>query len=161
MRVEDHPIDYAEFEGVIPPGEYGAGAVMVWDRGTWAPDAQDVDAALRRGELKFTLYGTKLRGSWVLVRTRSGYPPSSGRPAWLLIKHRDAYATDRDVTAAMPDSVISARTLAAIAGAEGGSIEHAASAKPPGRARGSARRGSAPASRPAPRRTPRRQAPTR
>lgn len=133
MRVEDHPIEYADFEGAIPAGEYGAGTVMVWDRGTWVPETQDVDAALRRGELKFTLHGTKLRGSWVLVRTRSGYPPSSGRPAWLLIKHRDAYATDRDVTAAMPDSVVSERTLAAITRATGGDQERTAARASPRR----------------------------
>jgi bifunctional non-homologous end joining protein LigD len=134
MRVEDHPVDYAGFEGVIPEGEYGAGAVMVWDRGTWVPDEADVDAALRRGELKFTLHGTKLKGSWVLVRTRSGYPASSGRPAWLLIKHRDAYASDRDVTASMPNSVVSRRTLAGIAEAGGGDVRKAASGDPGGRA---------------------------
>ncbi len=126
MRVEDHPVDYAGFEGVIPEGEYGAGAVMVWDRGTWVSDDPDVDAALRRGELKFTLHGTRLKGSWVLVRTRRGYPASSGRPAWLLIKHRDAYASDRDVTASMPNSVVSKKTLAGIA--------EAASGAPAGRA---------------------------
>jgi len=115
MQVEDHPLDYAAFEGIIPEGEYGAGAVMVWDRGTWLPDDPDVDGSLRRGELKFTLKGEKLKGSWVLVRTRSGYPPSSGRPAWLLIKHRDAFASTRDVETAMPRSAASARTLAEIA----------------------------------------------
>jgi bifunctional non-homologous end joining protein LigD len=135
MRVEDHPIDYADFEGVIPEGEYGAGTVMVWDRGTWIPEDEDVDAALRRGELKFTLKGTKLKGSWVLVRTRSGYPGSSGREAWLLIKHRDAYASDRDITASMPRSVISNRTLAEIAQAEGGNVKKAASGDPPRRGR--------------------------
>ncbi len=115
MRVEDHPLDYAAFEGTIPEGEYGAGAVMVWDRGTWLPDDPDVDGSLRRGELKFTLHGEKLKGSWVLVRTRSGYPPSSGRPAWLLIKHRDAFASTRDVETAMPRSAASKRTLTEIA----------------------------------------------
>ncbi len=139
VRVEDHPIDYANFEGVIPAGEYGAGTVIVWDRGTWVPETPDVDTALRRGELKFTLHGTKLRGSWVLVRTRSSYPPSSGRPAWLLIKHGDAYASDRDITAAMPDSVVSQRTLAATAPAEGGTARKAASGAPARRA--SAKRG--------------------
>ncbi|HET8999334.1 MAG TPA: DNA polymerase ligase N-terminal domain-containing protein [bacterium] len=142
MRVEDHPVDYARFEGVIPEGEYGAGTVMVWDRGTWVPDDPDVDAALRRGELKFTLRGTKLKGSWVLVRTRSGYPASSGRPAWLLIKHRDAYASDRDVTVSRPNSVVSRRTLAGIAGAASGDAA--------GRAGGSAT--AAIVRRPAPRR---------
>ena len=135
MRVEDHPIDYADFEGVIPEGEYGAGTVMVWDRGTWIPEDEDVDAALRRGELKFTLKGTKLKGSWVLVRTRSGYPASSGREAWLLIKHRDAHAADGDVTASMPRSVISKRTLAEIAQAEGGTAKTAAPGDPSGRGR--------------------------
>jgi bifunctional non-homologous end joining protein LigD len=120
MRVEDHPLEYADFEGAIPEGEYGAGTVIVWDRGTWAPDVPDVDAALRQGELKFTLHGTKLKGSWVLVRTRSGYPPSSGRPAWLLIKHRDAYASDRDIATEMPRSAASNRTLEEIAQAAGG-----------------------------------------
>ncbi len=120
MRVEDHPVDYAGFEGTIPKGEYGAGTVMVWDRGTWRPDVPDVDAALRRGELKFTLRGKKLKGSWVLVRTRSGYPPgSSGRQAWLLIKHRDAFASTKDVETAMPRSAVSNRTLAEIADAAG------------------------------------------
>ncbi len=137
MRVEDHPIDYAGFEGVIPEGEYGAGTVMVWDRGTWVPDDPDVDAALRQGELKFTLRGTKLKGSWVLVRTRSGYPASSGRPAWLLIKHRDANASDRDVTTSMPNSVASRRTLAGIAEAGGGDVRKAAAGDPTGRAGGS------------------------
>ena len=151
MRVEDHPLDYADFEGAIPEGEYGGGTVMVWDRGTWIPDDPDVDAALRRGELKFTLQGTKLKGSWVLVRTRSGYPASSGRPAWLLIKHRDAYASDRDVTTAMPHSVISNRTLAEIAQAAGGNVEKAASGDPSSRIRQGTRAAPAPRSRTRPR----------
>src|SRR6476469_5732450 len=76
MHVEDHPIDYGEFEGVIPSG-YGAGIVMLWDRGTWIPEVDDVDAALRKGDLKLTLNGYKLKGSWVLVRTR-GWGAASG-----------------------------------------------------------------------------------
>src|SRR6202158_4190111 len=84
MQVEDHPIDYAQFEGTIPKGEYGGGTVMVWDIGTWTPEQPDVDAALKKGDLKFTLHGKKLRGSWVLVRTR-GFG-SSSKPSWLLIK---------------------------------------------------------------------------
>src|SRR5580693_5308712 len=91
MQVEDHPIDYANFEGVIPEGEYGGGTVMVWDKGTWEPEVEDVDAALKKGDLKFTLHGKKLKGSWVLVRTR-GYGRSSDR-SWLLIKHRDQFAS--------------------------------------------------------------------
>src|SRR5580692_9671001 len=70
MQVEDHPIEYGDFEGVIPEGEYGGGTVMVWDQGTWSPESPDVDAALAKGDLKFTLHGKKLKGSWVLVRTR-------------------------------------------------------------------------------------------
>src|SRR5271157_238464 len=70
MQVEDHPLEYASFEGVIPEGEYGGGTVMVWDDGTWAPEVPDVNEALKKGDLKFTLHGKKLKGSWVLVRTR-------------------------------------------------------------------------------------------
>lgn len=147
MRVEDHPIDYADFEGVIPDGEYGAGTVMVWDRGMWVPDDPDVDGALRRGELKFSLQGSKLKGSWVVVRTRSGYPASSGRPAWLLIKHRDAYASDRDITAEKPRSVISNRTLAGIARAGGGDVQKAASGDPSGGGRRSLKGAPTPRSR--------------
>ncbi len=67
MHVEDHPIEYGTFEGVIPEG-YGAGVVMLWDVGTWTPETDDVDAALKKGDLKFTLNGYKLKGSWVLVQ---------------------------------------------------------------------------------------------
>jgi bifunctional non-homologous end joining protein LigD len=127
--VEDHPVEYAKFEGVIPEGEYGGGTVMVWDLGTWIPEAPDVDASLRKGDFKFTLKGKKLKGSWVLVRTR-GFPPGSGRPSWLLIKHRDAYALAEDITIAKPRSVVSGRTLAAIARDEGGDIRKAAAGDP-------------------------------
>src|SRR5690242_8960070 len=108
MMVEDHPLEYGGFEGVIPEGEYGGGTVMLWDRGTWKPEVPDVDEAMRKGELKFSLSGKKLHGSWVLVRTRGGYG-GSGKSAWLLIKHRDEYATKEDVTAAEPRSVASKR----------------------------------------------------
>src|SRR6266704_1662925 len=100
MHVEDHPFDYGEFEGVIPEG-YGAGIVMLWDRGTWTPETDDVGAALKKGDLKFTLNGYKLKGSWVLVRTGGRYPGArSGSDArsWLLIKHRDEWAGDLDIT---------------------------------------------------------------
>jgi bifunctional non-homologous end joining protein LigD len=105
MQVEDHPIEYGEFEGVIPEG-YGAGIVMLWDKGTWEPETDDVDAALRKGDVKFRLDGFKLKGSWVLVRTR-GYGESSsgsGR-SWLLIKHRDDWAGPIDITTFAPTSV--------------------------------------------------------
>src|SRR5205823_4767158 len=128
MHVEDHPLEYAGFEGIIPAGEYGGGTVMVWDRGTWAPEVSDVGAALRKGELKFTLHGKKLRGSWVLVRTRGG--PSGGKSAWLLIKHRDRFASDEDIAATQPRSVVSRRLLAEIAWQEGGDVERAATGAP-------------------------------
>jgi bifunctional non-homologous end joining protein LigD len=102
MHVEDHPIEYGDFEGVIPEG-YGAGIVMLWDRGTWSPEADDVDAALKKGDLKFTLDGVKLKGSWVLVRTRGPRDPS-GR-SWLLIKHRDDWAGPIDIAEFAPLSV--------------------------------------------------------
>src|ERR1035437_10145526 len=70
MAVEDHPLEYGGFEGIIPEGEYGGGTVMVWDRGTWEPDDPDVGAGLSKGGLKFTLRGSKLKGSWVLVQTK-------------------------------------------------------------------------------------------
>jgi bifunctional non-homologous end joining protein LigD len=128
MQTEDHPIDYATFEGIIPEGEYGGGTVMVWDRGTWEPESPDVAAALKKGDLKFRLDGEKLQGSFVLVRTRGGY---GGRSAWLLIKHRDAYASDEDLTTTQPRSVKSKRLLAEIAWHEGGNVEKAAGADPP------------------------------
>lgn len=101
-QVEDHPFDYGEFEGVIPEG-YGAGIVMLWDKGTWEPEVPDIDAALAKGDLKFRLNGFKLKGSWVLVRTRGG--PGGDRTNWLLIKHRDEWAGPVDVTEAFPNSV--------------------------------------------------------
>jgi bifunctional non-homologous end joining protein LigD len=108
MHVEDHPIEYGTFEGVIPEG-YGAGIVMLWDQGTWTPEVADVDAALKKGDLKFTLDGYKLKGSWVLVRTGGRYPGgspgSSGARSWLLIKHRDDWAGDVDITEFAPKSV--------------------------------------------------------
>jgi bifunctional non-homologous end joining protein LigD len=104
MHVEDHPIEYGTFEGVIPEG-YGAGIVMLWDQGTWRPESEDVDAALKKGDLKFTLDGYKLKGSWVLVRTGGRYPGGSGDRSWLLIKHRDDWAGDVDITTFAPLSV--------------------------------------------------------
>jgi bifunctional non-homologous end joining protein LigD len=112
-RVEDHPVEYGGFEGSIPEGEYGGGTVMLWDRGTWTPEVPDVDAALGKGELKFTLNGKKLKGSWVLVRTK-GYGGSK-KESWLLIKHRDRYASTEDVLEKKPKSVVSNRLLDEIA----------------------------------------------
>ncbi len=104
MHVEDHPIEYGTFEGVIAEG-YGAGIVMLWDQGTWTPESPDVDAALKKGDLKFTLDGYKLKGSWVLVRTGGRYPGGSGDRSWLLIKHRDDWAGDVDITEFAPKSI--------------------------------------------------------
>src|ERR1700684_3284607 len=129
MEVEDHPIDYANFEGVIPEGEYGGGTVMVWDKGTWEPEVEDVDAALQKGDLKFTLEGKKLRGSWVLVRTKLGYG-GSAKPQWLLIKHRDRYASADDVLKEEPRSVLTNRLLADIARDDGGDVKKAATGDP-------------------------------
>jgi bifunctional non-homologous end joining protein LigD len=128
MQVEDHPLEYASFEGVIPEGEYGGGTVMVWDQGTWSPESPDVDAALAKGDLKFTLHGKKLQGSWVLVRTH-GWGSSSGR-SWLLIKHRDQYTATKDVTIEKPRSIVSNKLLAEIARDGGGNVEKAATGDP-------------------------------
>jgi bifunctional non-homologous end joining protein LigD len=129
MQVEDHPVEYASFEGVIPEGEYGGGTVMVWDQGTWTPESPDVTAALEKGDLKFTLHGKKLKGSWVLVRTR-GYG-SGAKTSWLLIKHRDSFASPTvDVAEEMPRSAVSNRLLAEIARDGGGDVEKAATGDP-------------------------------
>jgi bifunctional non-homologous end joining protein LigD len=129
MQVEDHPIEYGSFEGAIPEGEYGGGTVMVWDTGEWSPESDDVASALQKGDLKFTLYGKKLRGSWVLVRTR-GYGSRADK-SWLLIKHRDRYASKIDITEKKPRSVLSRRLLADIARQHGGDVEKAATGDPP------------------------------
>jgi len=113
MMTEPHPMDYNAFEGVIPEGEYGGGTVMIWDRGTWQPETDDVTAALAKGEIKFSLSGRKLKGSWVLVRTRNRQ--------WLMIKHRDRFASSEDLTVTRPLSVVSRRTMAGIARAGGAS----------------------------------------
>lgn len=89
VQVEDHRLEYADYEGIIPPGQYGAGAVTVWDRGRWEPVGDlDAERQLQRGDLSFRLHGRRLRGEFHLTRLRR-----AGRaPAWLLIKKRDAYA---------------------------------------------------------------------
>jgi bifunctional non-homologous end joining protein LigD len=118
MEVEDHPIEYNSFEGTIPKGEYGGGTVMLWDRGTYQYGGTDPDPVegLRRGyqkgDFKFVLNGKRLKGSWALVRMRN----QSGKPQWLLIKHRDQYAIpDSDVTAEHQTSVATGRTMEEIA----------------------------------------------
>ncbi len=112
MRVEDHPVAYGSFEGVIPEGEYGAGAVVLWDRGTWTPLA-DPNLALKKGELKFHLHGEKLTGKWALVKIKGDDPK-----AWLLVKDRDEHAravAELDIVSARPESVVSGRGLAEVA----------------------------------------------
>ncbi len=104
VHVEDHPIDYASFEGLIPPGNYGAGAVIVWDRGLWVP-LNDFDAGFAKGKLLFELRGYKLRGKWTLVKTKRA------KSEWLLIKERDAYASAEGTADYPHDSVLSGRTV--------------------------------------------------
>jgi bifunctional non-homologous end joining protein LigD len=130
MQTEDHPIEYNQFEGVIPEGQYGGGTVMIWDRGSWEPEVEDVEQALAKGDLKFKLHGKKLHGSWVLVRMRPRQ--------WLLIKHRDKAASSIDITAAKPRSAVSRRTLASIARAAGASARQLAQAKEADASAGSA-----------------------
>lgn len=138
MQVEDHPVEYANFEGVIPGGEYGGGTVMVWDNGEWEPEVEDVAAALQKGDLKFTLRGKKLRGSWVLVRTR-GFGGKADK-SWLLIKHRDKFISTKDIEEEEPRSMLSGRLLAEIARQEGGDVEKAATGDPKAQAPPSATR---------------------
>ena len=102
VQTEDHPLEYGEFEGVIPEKQYGAGEVLLWDRGLWMPEERDPVEALRKGRLHFRLDGDKLRGSWILTRTRG----AEDKPQWLLIKRRDEYADPAaDITRARPESV--------------------------------------------------------
>jgi bifunctional non-homologous end joining protein LigD len=130
-HVEDHPLEYGSFEGIIPEGEYGGGTVMLWDEGWWEPDMEWLHASstkkqikaaegagpagmLEQGELKFKLHGKKLKGSFVLVRMKPR--PGERGESWLLIKHRDEEATeDGDITEAQPHSVVSGRSLEQIA----------------------------------------------
>ena len=122
VEVEDHPLEYGDFEGTIPKGEYGGGTVMLWDRGFWMPDQDtaDVGAGLRKGELKFTVAGDKLKGGWVLVRMKGREGDRSKRSNWLLIKHRDEFACeDADALLAEDRSVASGRTMDEIAAGKG------------------------------------------
>ncbi len=134
LQTEDHPLEYADFEGVIPAGEYGAGTVLLWDRGTWQPENLNAMGSLPEREIKFTLHGKKLCGSWVLVRTR-GMRGSGHRSTWLLIKHHDQCASTRDVTLDEPRSVVSQRLLSQIAQDGGGDVRRASMGDPRGVAR--------------------------
>ena len=115
VEVEDHPLDYGDFEGTIPKGQYGGGTVMLWDRGYWEPEG-DAERMLAKGDLKFTLDGDKLHGGWVLVRMR-GDKFGGKRTNWLLIKHHDKYAKDENGEAILKKdhSVASGRGMEAIA----------------------------------------------
>ncbi len=115
VEVEDHPLEYASFEGIIPEGEYGAGSVIVWDRGVWIADV-DPRKAFQKGNIKFELRGEKLHGHWALVRMKRRERDKSNN--WLLIKERDAYAKpleELDVLKKKPRSVISGKEVEDIA----------------------------------------------
>lgn len=119
VQVEDHPMEYGGFEGIIPQGQYGGGTVMLWDQGTWEPQANysDVDAGLKDGSLKFVLHGEKLRGKWALIRM-GGKWQKEKKPNWLLIKEHDEFERKQDetpVTEAEPDSVVTQRSIEEIA----------------------------------------------
>jgi bifunctional non-homologous end joining protein LigD len=121
VEVEDHPLDYGDFEGTIPKGQYGGGTVQLWDRGFWQVEGpQPAQEALRKGDLKFTLDGERLKGSWVLVRMRSDKFKSK-RQNWLLIKHRDDFAREGETESviAADRSIASGRSMAAIAAGKG------------------------------------------
>jgi bifunctional non-homologous end joining protein LigD len=116
VRVADHPLDYGGFEGNLPEGEYGAGPVLIWDRGVWEPE-EDPAAGLRAGKLAFRLRGEKLRGGFALVRM-GGRAAREGREHWLLIKARDEEAARpgaREVVDARPRSVVTGRGIEAVA----------------------------------------------
>jgi bifunctional non-homologous end joining protein LigD len=118
VEVEDHPLDYGDFEGTIPAGEYGGGTVQLWDRGHW--DCDDPQAGFKKGDLKFTLDGDKLHGSWVLVRMRHDRDGGK-RINWLLIKHRDEFARDGEGEGILDEdkSVASGRTMEQIKAGKG------------------------------------------
>jgi bifunctional non-homologous end joining protein LigD len=119
VQVEDHPMEYGGFEGIIPKGQYGGGTVMLWDQGTWNPQPghTDIDAGLRTGSLKFTLHGTKMKGKWALIRM-GGKAANERKPNWLLIKEHDDFEStseDKPITEAEPNSVVTGRSLDQIA----------------------------------------------
>ncbi len=123
VQVEDHPMEYGGFEGVIPKGQYGGGTVMLWDQGTWEPQPAypDVDDGLRKGPLKFILHGTKLQGKWALIRMHGKSGGSESKPNWLLIKEYDDFErppTDPGITDAEPNSAVTGRTMEQIAKSE-------------------------------------------
>ncbi|KPH06359.1 DNA ligase D (plasmid) [Rhizobium acidisoli] len=122
VEVEDHPLDYGDFEGTIPKGQYGGGTVMLWDRGYWEPEGKkSPEQALAKGDFKFTLEGERLHGSFVLVRMRNDRDGGK-RTNWLLIKHHDAFSVEADGAAVLEEndtSVASGRTMDTIAAGKG------------------------------------------
>jgi bifunctional non-homologous end joining protein LigD len=130
MQVEDHPIEYNAFEGTIPQGEYGGGTVMLWDRGTYEPEKGEgedgVREGLKKGDLKIIFHGKRMKGSWVLVRTRGwGGGGSAGKPSWLLIKHRDKYVEPGDTLVEKHmTSIATRRTMEQIGGAVKSKVWH-------------------------------------
>src|SRR5277367_4511114 len=119
VQVEDHPMEYGGFEGIIPKGQYGGGTVMLWDEGTWEPQPAypDVDAGLRDGPLKFILHGTKLKGKWALIRMGGKYA-NEKKPNWLLIKEHDDFerkSDDPPITEEAPNSAVTGRSIEEIA----------------------------------------------
>jgi bifunctional non-homologous end joining protein LigD len=117
VEVEDHPLDYGDFEGTIPGGNYGAGTVQMWDTGTWSPQEPDLETAFRRGQIKMVLEGERLQGKWALIRLKSDRGKPSKRNNWLLIKEKDEHAVEGEGDANMEidASVVSGRTMAEIA----------------------------------------------
>jgi bifunctional non-homologous end joining protein LigD len=123
VQVEDHPMEYGGFEGIIPAGQYGGGTVMLWDQGTWEPQPAypDIDAGLRSGSLKFILHGTKLKGKWALIRMHGKSGGSEAKPNWLLIKEHDPFErppTSPPITEAEPNSVVTGRSIEQIAASQ-------------------------------------------
>ena len=122
VEVEDHPLDYGDFEGTIPKGQYGGGTVMLWDRGYWEPEGKkSPEQALAKGDFKFTLEGERLQGSFVLVRMAHDRERGK-RTNWLLIKHRDEFAVEANGAAILEEnntSIASGRTMEAIAAGKG------------------------------------------
>ena len=130
MQVEDHPIEYNTFEGTIPQGEYGGGTVMLWDRGWYEPEKGGGEDGVRdgykKGDLKVIFHGKRMKGSWVLVRTRGwGGASRSSKPSWLLIKHRDEHVEEGDALVERHvTSVVTKRTMEQIGGATKSRVWH-------------------------------------
>jgi bifunctional non-homologous end joining protein LigD len=120
VEVEDHPLDYGDFEGTIEEGQYGGGTVQLWDRGHWSPESMTPEDGLAAGDLKLTLDGERMHGSWVLVRMRKDRTGGK-RVNWLLIKHRDKFAREDDGDALTSEdrSIASGRSMADIAAGKG------------------------------------------